>query len=122
MSIVMPPAPALNQWLTRVAAGLAITWPARIAISSCSAPIRSTRMGEALDPGPPEPDGGGAGEPAELGRMPRPEHEVRDPVRSRDERVLHLIRAVDDAVARPHLVDLLVLPSQPGAFEHVIDL
>ena len=54
--------------------------------------------------------------------MPGAEDEVVEAFRPRDERVLELVGAVDDAIAGPDLVHLLVLPREPGAREHVVDL
>ena len=216
MSIVSPFSPARNQWLTRVAGGRATTWPARIGISSFSAPVPAANEGDGqrwsvpspssmtkissssewqwgteprapgssrsqwkpawsersfvasgavverppmleldlvdvedvrwplgrlavgkrrrlglavprvvdapFDPLPPEPDRTRARQPAEVRRVPRAEDDVLEPVRPRDERVLELGRAMDDAVAGAHLVDLLVLPVEPRAREHVVDL
>ena len=76
----------------------------------------------AFDPGPAEPDRPRARQPAELRRMARAEDEELEPVRPGDERVLHLVRAVDDAVERPHLVHVSVLPREPGAGEDEVEL
>ena len=76
----------------------------------------------ALDPGPAEPDRPRARQPAELRRMARAEDEELEPVGAGDERVLHLVRAVDDAVERPHLVHVSVLPREPGAGEDEVEL
>ena len=76
----------------------------------------------ALDPGPADPHGARARQPAELGGVAGAEHQAVEPVGAGDERVLHLVGAVDHAVAGPHLVHLLVLPGQTGAAQHVVDL
>ncbi len=76
----------------------------------------------ALHPGPPEAHRARARQPAELGREVRAEHEVVEPFRAGDERVLVLVGAVDDTVARPYLVHLLVLPREPRAAEHEVQL
>src|SRR5581483_4977637 len=76
----------------------------------------------ALGPRPADADRARAGQPADLGRVARPEHEILEPFRPGDEGVLVLIGAMDDAVARLHLVHLAVLPGEPGAGEHVVEL
>ena len=76
----------------------------------------------ALDPGPADPHCAGARQPAELGGMAGAEHQAVEPVGAGDEGVLHLVGAVDHAVAGPQLVHLLVLPGQTGAAQHVVDL
>jgi hypothetical protein len=50
------------------------------------------------------------------------EDEVLEPVRPGDERVLELVRAIDHAIARPHLVYVPVLPGEAGAGEQEEDL
>ena len=54
--------------------------------------------------------------------MPRAEDDVLEPVRPCDEGVLVLGRALDDAIAGAHLVHPAVLPREPGAREHEVDL
>ena len=49
--------------------------------------------------------------------MARAEDEVLEPIWPRDECVLHLIRAVDDAVEWSHLVYTAGLPCEPRAGE-----
>src|SRR3954471_16430720 len=63
-----------------------------------------------------------AGEPAVLDRVARPEDEVVETVGPALEGVLEVIRDLDDRVAGAHLADGFVLPLQPGAREHVINL
>ena len=75
-----------------------------------------------LDPRPAEPDRPRPRQPAELGRMPRPADEHLEPVRASPERVLLVVGQVDDAVARPELVHLLVLPGEARPAEHEDDL
>ena len=92
--------------------------------SSCAA----SRLGvpgivvTTLDPRPPDPDRARAGQPADLRRVARAEDEVLEAVRAGDEGVLVLVGAVDDAVARTYLVHLLVLPCEPRAGEHEVQL
>ena len=74
------------------------------------------------DPGPAEPDRARARQPAQLGRMARAEDEVLESLGPGDERVLHLVRPVDDAVERAHLVHLAVLPGEPRAGENEVEL
>ena len=54
--------------------------------------------------------------------MPRPVDQDLEPVRAAAQRVLLVIREVDDAVTGPQLVDLLVLPGEARAAEHEDDL
>ena len=75
-----------------------------------------------LDPGPAEPNRTGAREPADFRRTARPVDQHLEPVRTAAQRVLLVVREVDDAVPRPELVDLLVLPGETGAAEHEHDL
>ena len=49
--------------------------------------------------------------------MARPEREEVEPVRPRDERMLVVARALDDAVEGPYLVHSAVLPGEPRAGE-----
>src|SRR5205823_1560819 len=70
-----------------------------------------------LYPAPAEPDCAGPRQPAQLRRMARAEDEVLEPIWPRDECVLHLIRAVDDAVEWSHLVHTAGLPCEPRAGE-----
>jgi hypothetical protein len=53
---------------------------------------------------------------------PPAEREHVEAVVAGAERVLLVARAMDDAVRRPDLVDLVVLPREPGAAEDVEDL
>src|SRR5436305_3375748 len=76
----------------------------------------------ALDPRPADPDRARAWEPADLRRVAPAEDEVLEPVGSRNERVLVVVGAVDDAVARPDLMDVAVLPREAGAGEHEEEL
>src|SRR5581483_6982151 len=64
-----------------------------------------------------DPDRARARQPADLRRVPRPEDEVLEPFRPGDERVLEVVGRVDDAIVRPNLVHLAVLPREPGAAE-----
>lgn len=50
------------------------------------------------------------------------EDEELEPLRARDERVLELVRALDDAVAGAYLVHLVVLPEQARTSQHEVDL
>jgi hypothetical protein len=75
-----------------------------------------------LDPGPAEADRPRARQPAELGRVTRPEDEVLEAVGPGDECVLHLVRVVDDAIERPHLVHLSVLPGEARPREDEVEL
>ncbi len=75
-----------------------------------------------LDPRPAEPDRARARQPADLRRVARAEDEVLEPVGPGDERVLHLVRPVDDAVERPHLVHVAVLPREARAGEDEVEL
>ena len=54
--------------------------------------------------------------------MIRSEHEVLEPAGPGPERVLEAIGALDDAGACSDLVHCLVLPGEPGAGEHEVDL
>jgi hypothetical protein len=54
--------------------------------------------------------------------VPRPEDEEIEAVRAGDERVLQLVGALDDAVARADLVDDVVLPGKASSAEDVVDL
>ena len=68
-----------------------------------------------LDPLPSEPERPRARRPARVYRvMPRPEREQIEPVRAGHERVLELVRPMDDAVAGPNLVYPVVLPREAG--------
>jgi len=49
-------------------------------------------------------------------------HEELEPVRTGDERVLEVVGGLDHAVAWPNLVDVAVLPREPGAGEDEVDL
>ena len=98
---------------------------------SAGLPVRERRpfrlavpgvVGPALHPRPTEPDGARPRQPAEIRRMSCAEDEVVEAVGTGDEGVLELVGAVDDAVARAYLVHLLVLPREPGAGEHEVDL
>lgn len=75
-----------------------------------------------LDPRPPDPDRARPRQPADLRRVTRSVDEVVETVRTRDERVLVLVRAMDDAVERAHLVHFAVLPREARASEHEEDL
>src|SRR4051794_7374140 len=66
-----------------------------------------------LGPGPADANRARAWQPADLRWMPRPEDEVLETLTAGDEGVLVLVGPVDDAVARAHLVHLLVLPREP---------
>ena len=66
----------------------------------------------ALDPRPAEPDRARPRQPAELRRVPRAVDQDVEPVRPASQRVLLVVGQMDDAVAGPELVDLLVLPRQ----------
>src|SRR3954454_11688232 len=59
---------------------------------------------------------------ADLRRMPRPEDEVLETLGPGNEGVLVLVGPVDDAVARAHLVHVLVLPREAGAGDDVVEL
>jgi len=52
----------------------------------------------------------------------RPEDDVVEPVGAGNEGVLVVVGAMNHAVADTDLVDSAVLPGEPGAFEHVVDL
>src|SRR5205823_13493700 len=79
-------------------------------------------VGAALDPRPPDTNRTRARQPTELGRIVRSVDEVVESVGARHERVLQLVRALHDAVARTNLVHLLVLPHEAGSAEDVVQL
>src|SRR5205823_4562634 len=74
-------------------------------------------VGSSLDPRPADADRARARQPADLRRMARAEDEVIQPLRPRDECVLEMVGLMDDAVERPNLVHLAVLPSEARAGE-----
>ena len=75
-----------------------------------------------LGPDVAEPHGLRARQPAVLDRMPGPEDDVLEPVGPALERVLEVVRDLDDRVAGTDLADRLVLPEEARAREHERDL
>ena len=89
--------------------------------SACASMSHGSSV-RALDPGPPEPDRLRPWQPAELRRVSRAVDQHLEPVGPAPERVLLVVGQMDDAVAGPELVDLLVLPRETGSAEDVDDL
>jgi hypothetical protein len=79
-------------------------------------------VGASLGPRVAEAHRARARQPAVLGRMARAEDEVVEPVRSGAERVLVVVRDLDDRVPRPDFEGCLVLPRETRAAEDEVDL
>ena len=75
-----------------------------------------------LDPGPADAHGAGPREPAELRPEAGREDEVLETVGAGHERVLHLVCAMDHAVAGANLVHCVVLPGEARPTEHEVQL
>jgi len=75
-----------------------------------------------FDPRIADPDRVRPRQPADLGGMPGAEDQHFQPVGAAAERVLEVVRELNDAVAGADLADLLVLPREARAAEDVVDL